>query len=94
VRRFIMLATVVVPLSGAYGGDAPVDARTSPAKPNFVFILADDMRYFDLKYMPKTNSLLGEQGIHPAEESQTLSRSRGSLREALLRHPYEHRQIR
>jgi N-acetylglucosamine-6-sulfatase len=32
-------------------------------KPNIVFILADDMRYDDLKYMPKTRSLLGSRGM-------------------------------
>jgi N-acetylglucosamine-6-sulfatase len=35
----------------------------SAAKPNFVFILTDDMRYDDLEYMPKTSSLLGSQGM-------------------------------
>jgi N-acetylglucosamine-6-sulfatase len=35
----------------------------SAAKPNFVFILADDMRYDDLAYMPKTNTLLGSGGM-------------------------------
>jgi len=39
-------------------GDAP-----SAAKPNFVFILADDMRYDDLAYMPKTTTLLGSGGM-------------------------------
>jgi arylsulfatase A-like enzyme len=43
-------------------GDA-CDAPTSP-QPNFVFILTDDMRKDDLKYMPKTYSLLGgDQGM-------------------------------
>ena len=37
---------------------------TAPAvKPNIVLILADDMRKDDLKYMPKTRSLLGQQGM-------------------------------
>jgi arylsulfatase A-like enzyme len=40
-----------------------VSAQTSLAKPNFVFILADDMRYDDLKYMPKTQALLGAKGM-------------------------------
>ena len=31
--------------------------------PNFVFILADDMRHDDLAYMPKTRNLLGSQGM-------------------------------
>ena len=38
-------------------------AQTAPAKPNFVFIIADDMRKDDLKYMPKTRSLLASQGM-------------------------------
>jgi N-acetylglucosamine-6-sulfatase len=56
------VALVVQLLSGAYSS-APVSAQMSPAKPNFVFILADDMRYDDLKYMPKTRSLLGSRGM-------------------------------
>jgi arylsulfatase A-like enzyme len=39
------------------------DAQTAPAKPNFVFILADDMRKDDLRYMPKTRSVLGQRGM-------------------------------
>src|SRR5215213_4404680 len=35
----------------------------SPAKPNFVFILTDDMRYDDLKYMTKTRFRLGSGGM-------------------------------
>ena len=53
----------MVLLSNLYDGGAPVAAQTSPAKPNFVFILTDDMRYDDLKYMPKTRTLLGKQGM-------------------------------
>src|SRR5215213_9987054 len=33
------------------------------AKPNIVFIIADDMRKDDLTYMPKTRSLLAEKGM-------------------------------
>jgi N-acetylglucosamine-6-sulfatase len=44
------------------GGSAPVAAQRSP-QPNFVFILADDMRKDDLEYMPKTRSLLSRRGI-------------------------------
>src|SRR5688500_14533491 len=32
-------------------------------KPNIVFILADDMRKDDLKYMPKTRSVLKTKGM-------------------------------
>ena len=35
--------------------------RRFTAKPNIVFILADDMRKDDMQYMPKTNSLLREK---------------------------------
>jgi N-acetylglucosamine-6-sulfatase len=38
-------------------------AQALTAKPNFVFILADDMRKDDMMYMPKTHSLLREQGM-------------------------------
>jgi N-acetylglucosamine-6-sulfatase len=62
VLLLFSIALAIVLLSGAYSG-APVDAQMSPAKPNFVFILADDMRYDDLKYMPKMRSLLGSQGM-------------------------------
>jgi N-acetylglucosamine-6-sulfatase len=38
----------------------PKGARALTAKPNIVFILTDDMRKDDLKYMPKTRSVLKE----------------------------------
>ncbi|MDP9439751.1 MAG: sulfatase [Actinomycetota bacterium] len=41
--------------------EAEVSAQT-PQKPNIVFILADDMRYDDFSYMPKTRALIGSQG--------------------------------
>jgi len=45
-----------------HGGDNGVSSQ-STAKPNFVFILTDDMRKGDLKYMPKTRSLLQNKGM-------------------------------
>ncbi len=56
------MVLALVLLWGAYSGSAPVGAQTSP-QPNFVFIIADDMRYDDLKYMPKTRNLLRSQGM-------------------------------
>jgi arylsulfatase A-like enzyme len=44
-------------------GSPPTESQTTPVKPNFVFILTDDMRKDDLKYMPKTRTLLGAQGM-------------------------------
>jgi N-acetylglucosamine-6-sulfatase len=52
---------------GSYVGPAgsmrKAKAQTVPTRPNFVFILTDDMRKDDLAYMPKTRSLLGGRGI-------------------------------
>jgi N-acetylglucosamine-6-sulfatase len=38
-------------------------AQSAPAPPNMVFILTDDMRKDDLKYMPKTKALLQSTGM-------------------------------
>ena len=38
-------------------------AQSVPIQPNIVFILADDMRKDDLKYMPKTRALLQRSGM-------------------------------
>ena len=46
----------------AYSDTTPIAGQTGP-QPNFVFIIADDMRYDDLAYMPKTRNLLGSQGM-------------------------------
>lgn len=37
-------------------------AQTADPKPNILFILADDLRASDLKYMPNTQNLLADQG--------------------------------
>jgi arylsulfatase A-like enzyme len=59
-----LAATVlVVLLSLGVSGSRPQEAGALTAKPNFVFILADDMRKDDLKYMPKTRSLLEAKGM-------------------------------
>src|SRR5918997_267026 len=38
-------------------------ATTASAQPNLVFILTDDMRKDDLRYMPKTKNLLQSKGM-------------------------------
>jgi N-acetylglucosamine-6-sulfatase len=55
------MAFVVLLFSVATGSEPA--AQESPSKPNFVFILADDMRKDDLKYMPRTQALLGNAGM-------------------------------
>src|SRR5215211_7825540 len=44
-------------------GMRPKDAQALTAKPNIVFIIADDMQKGDLKYMPKTRSVLKDKGM-------------------------------
>jgi N-acetylglucosamine-6-sulfatase len=55
--------TLVVLLSLGLSASMPTHAEALTAKPNIVFILADDMRKDDLKYMPKTRSLLEGKGM-------------------------------
>ena len=54
--------TLTVLLSLSVSGSIPEDAQALSAKPNIVFILTDDMRNDDLKYMPKTRSVLRAEG--------------------------------
>jgi N-acetylglucosamine-6-sulfatase len=63
----LLLASTALAVLLTYAASTSVPtagAQTTPAKPNFVFILVDDMRTDDLRYMPKTRSLLGQQGMH------------------------------
>jgi N-acetylglucosamine-6-sulfatase len=66
MRRTVVLlasmALAVVLLFSVTPYSEPAAAQASPGKPNFVYILADDMRKDDLEYMPKTRRLLGSQG--------------------------------
>ena len=66
MKRAILLlasAALAVLFFLATNGSPPTAAQTTPVKPNFVFVLTDDMRKDDLKYMPKTRALLGTQGM-------------------------------
>jgi N-acetylglucosamine-6-sulfatase len=70
-RIVVMLASVALAvgmlfLGTSLGGmDAirKAKAQAVSARPNFVFILADDMRKDDLQYMPMTRSLLKDKGM-------------------------------
>jgi arylsulfatase A-like enzyme len=61
----VLLASMALalPLCWAAAGGEHASAQESSVKPNFVFILADDMRKDDLKYMPRTQALLGDTGM-------------------------------
>jgi len=68
MRRAVLLLGLSVSLgiallSVAYGSGSSVEAQTIPSEPNIVFIVADDMRYDDLNYMPKTRKLVGSRGM-------------------------------
>jgi len=54
---------LVVLLALGLSGSMPTGAQKLTAKPNIVFILADDMRKDDLKYMPKMRSVLKDKGM-------------------------------
>src|SRR5919112_954060 len=56
-------AALAVLFFSAITGSPPTAVQTTPVNPNFVFVLTDDMRKDDLKYMPKTRALLGTQGM-------------------------------
>jgi N-acetylglucosamine-6-sulfatase len=62
VMLSVAVAFAVLLVSGIWGSAAR-EAEGATAKPNIVFILADDMRKDDLKYMPKTLSVLRDRGM-------------------------------
>ena len=66
MRKIILLlasVALVVLLSLGAPSSMPKDVEALSTKPNIVFILTDDMRKDDLRYMPKTRSVLKEKGM-------------------------------
>src|SRR5918999_5654058 len=66
MRRTVMLSVAVafaVLLVSGVWDSAAREAEGATAKPNIVFILTDDMRKDDLKYMPNTRSELRAKGM-------------------------------
>ena len=71
-------------------GHGPTRAQEPPpAKPNIVFILTDDMRKDDLKYMPKTRALLGNKGMRFEKAFVSLATCCPS-RATIMRGQYAH----
>jgi len=71
VTKAKVLAIFVLVLAVAFvattGCTTAAAQEGSPGKPNIVLILADDMRYDDLRHMPKVNNLLVQQGMSFSE---------------------------
>ena len=60
----ILLACLAASLLVGCSGSAPDgEGAQASARPNVVFILADDIRADDFEYMPRTRQLLAEEGL-------------------------------
>jgi arylsulfatase A-like enzyme len=67
-QSVLLIATL---LFGVLAGLGLVDGQTQsslsqttpPTEPNILFVLTDDMRTLDLRYMPETTKLLGAGGV-------------------------------
>src|SRR5215210_2667148 len=59
----VALAVGLLSYTGGTEDMSEAQAQTVSARPNILFILTDDMRKDDMMYMPKTHSLLREQGM-------------------------------
>lgn len=62
---FCLALVLVFALSGSPKPGGEATERAAPAQadpPNILFILTDDMRKDDLRYMPKTKSLIQNRG--------------------------------
>ncbi len=64
-------------------------AQAASSKPNILFILADDLRASDLKYMPRTQNLLNDRGTEFTKAWVTRSLCCPS-RASTLRGQYTH----
>src|SRR5215210_5830064 len=88
VALSVMVALSVLLFSGA-SNIMPRKAQAATGRPNFVFILADDMRKDDLRYMPKTQTLLRDRGIRFADAHVSYALCSPS-RATIMRGEYAH----
>jgi N-acetylglucosamine-6-sulfatase len=97
-RLVVVLASVALAVgllfSGTYSGISAdmrkAMAQTVPAHPNIVFILTDDMRKDDLRYMPKTRALLEREGMS-FENAFVSNALCAPSRATIMRGQYSHR---
>jgi N-acetylglucosamine-6-sulfatase len=97
-RMVVVLASVALAVgllfSGTYSGISAdlrkAAAQTVPARPNIVFILTDDMRKDDLRYMPKTRELLKREGMS-FENAFVSNALCAPSRATIMRGQYSHR---
>jgi arylsulfatase A-like enzyme len=97
MRKTVLLASTALAvllasgLSFLYLEESEVSAPAHQ-KPNIIFILADDMRYDDLSYMPKTRDLIGSQGMTFSKAYLTNASccpSRASILTGMYTHNHE-----
>jgi arylsulfatase A-like enzyme len=94
----VVLASVALAVgllfSGTYSGISAdlrkAAAQTVPVRPNIVFILTDDMRKDDLKYMPKTRTVLERRGLS-FENAFVSNALCAPSRATIMRGQYSHR---
>ena len=94
----VVLASVALAVgllfSGTYSGISAdmrkAMAQTVPTDPNIVFILTDDMRKDDLRYMPKTRTLLKRKGMS-FENAFVSNALCAPSRATIMRGQYSHR---
>ena len=90
-RTVLLLASVVLAVVfSSLTGCAYTPAGQASTKPNFVFILADDMRKDDLKYMPKTRTLLGSEKGMRFEKAYVSNALCCPSRATIMRGQYAH----
>jgi N-acetylglucosamine-6-sulfatase len=71
-KTVLLLASMVLAVLLTYGTVPEPDSAQAQARPNFVFILTDDMTKADLRHMPRGQNLLIDRGTTFANHTITL----------------------
>jgi N-acetylglucosamine-6-sulfatase len=93
-QSMLLVATLLVGVLAGLGitvaqMQGSLAQTTLSTKPNILFVLTDDMRASDLRYMPKTRNLLAERGVNFSDAFVTNSLCCPS-RVTILRGQYTH----